>query len=91
MAEIAKKIIFTGCVQGVGFRFTAFNIANRCQLIGYVRNSLDGTVEMIAQGNFEDIDDFLRRIKEAFADYIEETKIQDIPLNTDFDEFKITF
>ena len=51
MTQIAKHIIFTGRVQGVGFRFTVYDMANRYQLIGQVRNLGDGTVEMIAQGD----------------------------------------
>ena len=42
---VAKHIIFTGRVQGVGFRFTALRIARLNQLKGYVRNSPDGSVE----------------------------------------------
>ena len=53
---IAKRIIFIGRVQGVGFRFTAHSIARRCQLTGFVRNLPDGSVEMFAQGQAEDIE-----------------------------------
>ena len=56
MEQSAKHIIFSGRVQGVGFRFTVLNIANRYMLKGIVRNLPDGTVEMIAQGSVEDID-----------------------------------
>lgn len=91
MSQAAKRIIFKGRVQGVGFRFIALDIANRYDLTGRVCNLLDGTVEMIAQGPSEDIDDCLRDIKEAFAGYIRETKIEEIPLNSRYTDFKITF
>ena len=91
MNQAAKRIIFKGRVQGVGFRFIALDIANRYDLTGRVCNLLDGTVEMIAQGPSEDIDDCLRDIKEAFASYIRETKIEEIPLNSLYTDFKITF
>jgi acylphosphatase len=91
MSTIAKHIIFIGRVQGIGFRFTAFNIANRYQLTGIVRNLMDGSVEMIAQGLSEDIDNCIQDIKESFADYIRETKIEVIPLNPQYTDFKITF
>ena len=87
----AKHIIFTGRVQGVGFRFTAYNIAHRHQLTGLVRNLPDGTVEMLAQGRPEDIDDCIRDIKESFVGYTREAKIEETPLNPQYTDFKITF
>ena len=91
MEKTAKHIIFIGRVQGIGFRFTALNIANRCQLTGLVRNLPDGSVEMLAQGYPGDIDDCIRDIKESFAGYIRETKTEEIPPNPRYEDFKITF
>jgi len=88
---VAKHIIFIGRVQGVGFRFTAHRIADRCQLTGFVRNLSDGTVEMLAQGQTEDISDCIRDIEETFPDYIRETKIEEIPHDPRYTNFKITF
>ncbi len=39
-----------GSVQGVGFRATTFDQARRLGLAGWVRNCLDGTVEVLAEG-----------------------------------------
>ena len=91
MNQTARHIIFTGSVQGVGFRFTALRIANRYQLTGLVRNLMNGSVEMLAQGASDDIDDCLRDIKETLAGYIRETKIEEIPLDSRYKDFKITF
>ena len=91
MSQSAKHIVFTGRVQGVGFRFTAFNIANRYQLSGLVRNIADGAVEMIAQGPANDIDDCIQDIKESLRDYIKETKIEEVAFNPQYTDFKITF
>jgi acylphosphatase len=91
MGQIAKHIIFIGQVQGVGFRFTAFNTANRHQLTGFVRNLPDGTVEMFAQGSAGTVDDCIRDIEEEFSRYIRETEIKEIPPNPQYKDFKITF
>jgi acylphosphatase len=88
---VAKHIIFTGRVQGVGFRFTAHRVAGRHQLTGYVRNLPNGSVEMLAQGQLEVIDDCIRDIEEEFAGYVRETKIDDIPPDPRHTDFKITF
>ncbi len=91
MNQTAKHIIFTGRVQGVGFRFTVLDIANRYGLTGFVRNVLDGTVEMVAQGPADDIDDCIRDIERSFDDYVRESKIGDVPCDPQYTDFKITF
>ena len=91
MKQTARHIIFTGRVQGVGFRFTAFNIANRYNLTGFVRNLPDGGVEMLAQGPDDDVSAGVRDIKESFSSYVTETKIEEIPVERQYEEFKITF
>ena len=44
------KIIVSGIVQGVGFRYFTFRLAEEYNLKGWVRNNLNGTVEMIVSG-----------------------------------------
>ncbi|MFC1737931.1 acylphosphatase [Planctomycetota bacterium] len=91
MKQTARHIIFTGRVQGVGFRFTVFNIANRYNLTGFVRNLPDSGVEMVAQGPDDDIAASIRDIKQSFGNYVTETKIEEIPYGTQYEDFKITF
>jgi len=91
MADIAKHIIFSGRVQGVGFRYTARQIAARYGLTGFVRNLSDGTVEMFAQGRANDLAQCLRDIDESFAGYVRDTKIEDASPNAGYDEFSIAF
>ena len=42
--------VVRGLVQGVGFRFTTFDEARRLGLAGWVRNRVDGTGEVLAEG-----------------------------------------
>ncbi len=91
MSQTAKHIVFIGRVQGVGFRFTAFHIANRYKLTGFVRNCPDGTVEMLAQGPADDITACIRDIEESFPGYVRETKIEEIPIDPQHMDFKINF
>ncbi|EHI74523.1 acylphosphatase [Streptococcus criceti] len=44
------KMIVSGRVQGVGFRYSTFNLAKEIgDIYGQVRNKDDGTVEILAQ------------------------------------------
>jgi acylphosphatase len=48
---IAKKYIVGGRVQGVGFRWFVDHEARQLGLAGWVRNNIDGTVEVLAMGS----------------------------------------
>lgn len=54
----AKRFIVRGRVQGVGFRYFAVRAARQAGVFGSVRNLGDGTVEAIAEGPAESIDEF---------------------------------
>jgi len=91
MDVIAKHIVFSGRIQGVGFRFTALNIANRCGLTGYVRNMPDGDVEMLAQGPAEMIDNCVRDLQDSFVWTISHIDIEDVTPDPKLTDFRITF
>ena len=91
MEGIAKHIIFEGRVQGVGFRFTALDKANSHNLKGHVRNMPDGTVEMLAQGRAEDIDNCIDAISRTFDSYITAIRVNEVPVSDSLEGFRITF
>ena len=91
MEPTAKHIVFSGSVQGVGFRFTALNIANRYHLTGYVRNLPNGSVEMLAQGPAETIDGCIREIEDSFTGNVRQTDIEPITPDPNLKDFRITF
>ena len=91
MAGIAKKIVFSGSVQGVGFRYTSCRIACRYDLKGFVRNVPDGTVEMLLQGAVGEIDYCLEDIKQSFSGYIRNVDIADVGVDKSLVDFQITF
>lgn len=51
MERTAKRLLITGRVQGVGFRFYMQRKARELGLTGWVRNCRDGSVEAVIQGN----------------------------------------
>ena len=50
MADLAVRIVVSGRVQGVAYRYWAVQEARRRGLSGWVRNRRDGTVEALLQG-----------------------------------------
>ena len=51
MNRSRMKIIYSGHVQGVGFRYNARSVATGYELSGTVRNLADGRVELIRPKN----------------------------------------
>ena len=48
--RVREQIVFTGRVQGVGFRYTLSYLADAFRVTGWVKNEYDGTVVMEVQG-----------------------------------------
>ncbi|HEY3128617.1 MAG TPA: acylphosphatase [Acidobacteriota bacterium] len=63
MAIRRKRLLLSGRVQGVGFRYFAYRLARELGLRGWVRNLRDGNVEIEVQGEEELLDQFLMEIK----------------------------
>jgi acylphosphatase len=55
-AIVARRLVITGRVQGVGFRFAFADEARARRLGGWVRNRRDGSVEAIVAGSAEDVE-----------------------------------
>ena len=61
--EARCHIIVRGRVQGVGYRHFALQTARRLGLKGWVRNRINGTVEIVAQGKRAAIEAFLEALR----------------------------
>ena len=56
--RVARKFLIRGKVQGVGYRFFAQAAAARHQVRGSVRNCADGSVEVVAEGAANEVEEF---------------------------------
>jgi len=60
MAEIRAHIRVSGRVQGVGFRYFVMRTAKFLRLTGWVKNTRDGGVEIVAEGREEMVSELIR-------------------------------
>ena len=72
MPLVRRRVHFSGRVQGVGFRIRCQNLARRFDVAGYVCNLADGRVELVADGDSSELDDFLTAIRLEMHPYIAE-------------------
>ena len=76
---VRKHIFFSGDVQGVGFRYRSFCIAQSLGLAGWVENLWDGRVEMEVQGSEASIREMLDRIQQQRWINVADMEITEIP------------
>jgi acylphosphatase len=88
MAKVARKFLIRGGVQGVGFRFFAQRAAAKHQVLGYVRNCPDGTVEALAEGTSINVDEFRNDLvtgpQWSRVEHVEEISIEPTGLYSSF-------
>jgi acylphosphatase len=57
------KIVISGLVQGVGFRYFVYRNAMRLGLRGNTRNLMNGSVEIEAEGERGLLEELIREVK----------------------------
>jgi len=89
---IAKRAIYEGRVQGVGFRYTVKQIAMGYDVIGNVKNLPEGTVELNLMGEEDEVAEFLNEIVEesTLSHYIKTMQLVEIPLLENVKGFTIS-
>ena len=63
------RVLYSGQVQGVGFRYTVRSVAAGFEAIGVIRNLPDGGVELIAEGTKDELEAFRQAIRESGLDH----------------------
>ena len=59
-SPIGRRVLVSGRVQGVGFRYLARDAAIERRVRGWVRNLFDGRVEIRVEGGSEEVRSMLR-------------------------------
>lgn len=77
--RVRWHLTFTGKVQHVGFRYTAFYLARNLYLTGWVDNRPDGSVELQVQGPPAALRKFLLQLKAQPHIQIRHTELEELP------------
>ncbi len=87
-----RRVFYSGRVQGVGFRAICRWLAGGFELLGYVRNLPDGRVEVVAEGETDEIDRFLEAVQEQMGGFIRNIVIEpEPPGSPPLDGFSVRF
>jgi acylphosphatase len=57
------RIVVSGRVQGVGYRYSTVKVASKYRVLGWVRNNFDGSVEIDCEGTAKDLEGFIGWLK----------------------------
>ncbi len=85
------RFLFFGRVQGIGFRYTTSSIARRHEVVGYVHNLRDGSVELEIEGQEPAIRAFTDEIKRTVSGYIQNISESWSDATGEFSTFEVKF
>ena len=76
--RIEQEILYSGRVQGVGFRQSVYTLARKCHVNGYVQNLENGKVRLVAGGECDRVNDLLKSVQSVWANNISNVQIADL-------------
>ena len=86
------RLIVKGRVQGVFFRYNTRKMAERLGLKGWVKNKIDGTVEILAEGSDDKINDLIGWCKKGpIGSRVETVGIKTEKYKGEFKDFSIVY
>jgi acylphosphatase len=89
--RVRWMVLFSGQVQGVGFRFTATSVSRGFEVTGYVRNRRDGRVELVAEGAPNEVERFIEAVQGEMGGYIRGREAETGPATGEFDDFGVRY
>ena len=90
-ASSQLKARVEGHVQGVGFRQFVYSTALTLKLRGWVRNTFDGDVEVVAEGSPAVLEEFLDALRKGpRMAYVTQVHYEYGPASGEFADFRVT-
>jgi acylphosphatase len=86
------QVLFSGLVQGVGFRYTVCRMASSLKVTGYVKNLVNGDVELVAEGLEQELVDLLHSIRDShLGRHITHERLSWDAASNVYDNFRISY
>lgn len=84
-------VYYSGRVQGVGFRFTAVDVARPYKIRGFVRNIAGGRVELVAEGEEGEVRLYLAELSRTMGKYVRDENVTWRESSDDFEDFSVRY
>jgi acylphosphatase len=88
-AVLRRRIVFSGRVQGVGFRATARDAASGHPVSGWVRNEPDGSVLLEVQGTAVAVESYLEELRSRMGRLISRETVTDVSVSPSEARFEV--
>ena len=90
MGSVGAEITVFGMVQGVGFRYFCFRLANDLNLVGWVKNNPDGSVTTSIEGDSGAVESYIKELKIGSSySKVTNIEIKYLPVTGNFKNFDI--
>jgi len=89
MGNERRRVLYSGDVQGVGFRWTTQATLSALPVTGYVRNLADGRVELVVEGATDQTEAACDRLRGVMASHIADEECEISPATDEFPTFVI--
>lgn len=85
-------LIIYGLVQGVGYRYSTLNYTKTNGILGYIRNTSDGAVEIVAEAEEKNLKDFINWCYNGVTmAQVKKIDVQWREATGEFEDFKVDF
>jgi len=90
ISNTSVKLVVSGRVQGVGYRYFIARNASELGINGYVKNLYSGDVEIVAEGRKEFLEELIKKAKSGPPHaYVDTARIEWLEFNDKYDNFEI--
>jgi acylphosphatase len=90
ISSASVKLVVSGRVQGVGYRYFIARTASELGVNGYVMNLYSGDVEIFAEGRKEFLEELIKRAKSGPPHaWVDKARIEWLEFNDKYDNFEI--
>ena len=89
--NVRNRIVYSGRVQGVGFRWQVMQVAGDFVVTGFVRNLEDGTVELLVEGDSSEVSRMIGAVEKKLKDFWNSKVEDEREGDPQYEDFSIDF